>query len=295
MPECVVTPGFIDGHRHVWCGLLRGARKADWGNWTLPEYMVEARSMYCGCFGADDEYVANYFGGLESLNAGITSVVDHSHLQKSPDVSDALARGLKDSGVGGFFCYSLQNVPNFVDNGSPDPDAIRDLLMRAPDAWHDEAAAHIRAAYFLNGPLRFGVALPESTAYVPSDVAKSFLARAAALKPELVTCHWDAMQQGGEYASTLVELAPAFPSATLLSHCNHLNDADLTLMANSGIGLCTCPDTESGMGLGPMPGRRLTELGGAASLGCDITCLVQADMLKQARAYLQAEEIARCR
>ncbi len=159
---CVVTPGFIDGHRHVWCGLLRGARKADWGNWTLPEYMVEARSMYCGCFGADDEYVANYFGGLESLNAGITSVVDHSHLQKSPDVSEALARGLKDSGVGGFFCYSLQNVPNFVDNGSPDPDAIRDLLMRAPDAWHDEAAAHIRAAYFLNGPLRFGVALPEA-------------------------------------------------------------------------------------------------------------------------------------
>jgi cytosine/adenosine deaminase-related metal-dependent hydrolase len=108
---CVVTPGFIDGHRHVWCGLLRGARKADWGNWTLPEYMVEARSMYCGCFGADDEYVANYFGGLESLNAGITSVVDHSHLQKSPDVSDALARGLKDSGVGGFFVTACRTSP----------------------------------------------------------------------------------------------------------------------------------------------------------------------------------------
>lgn len=83
-----MLPGLIDGDRHLWQSLLRGTAT----DWSLPEYMVEARSMYCGCFDADATYLSNYVGGLESLAAGITTVVDHSHLQSSPEVSDALAR-----------------------------------------------------------------------------------------------------------------------------------------------------------------------------------------------------------
>jgi cytosine/adenosine deaminase-related metal-dependent hydrolase len=104
--NCMVTPGFIDGHRHAWQSLLRGEA----ADWSLPRYMVEARAMYCGCFDSDAAYLANYVGGLESLDAGITTIVDHSHLQKSREVSDALVRGLLDSGVGGFFYYALHNA-----------------------------------------------------------------------------------------------------------------------------------------------------------------------------------------
>lgn len=119
----IVLPGLIDGHRHAWQSVLRGLA----GDWTFPKYMVEARAIYCGCFDPDDAYLANYLGGLESIAAGITTIVDHCHLQSTPEVSDALARGLKDSGVGGVFCYALQNVPYYVDGAAVDGDAVRDM------------------------------------------------------------------------------------------------------------------------------------------------------------------------
>ncbi|MEI9985572.1 MAG: amidohydrolase family protein [Aliidongia sp.] len=283
----IVLPGLIDGHRHVWQSLLRGVAS----DWSFPEYMLKMRAMYGGCFDAEDAYVANYLGGLESIQAGVTSVVDHSHLQSSLAVSEGLARGLKDSGVGGVFCYALQNAPGHLDGRPVEKDAIRDLFLRAPDAWHDENAAGLRDTYFTSGPLSFGVAMPETAAYLPPEQAAALFERARALKPALVTGHWNAVNKPGFYMSSLGQLvqAGAFPGATLLSHNNQLNDVDLALMAREGLGLCTCPDTECGMGLGPLMAKRFVELGGAASLGVDITCFVQADMLKQARLLLQVE------
>ncbi|MBB5684874.1 amidohydrolase family protein [Sphingobium boeckii] len=286
----IVMPGLVDGHRHVWQSLLRGLA----ANWTFPQYMVEARALYCGCFDAEDAYVANYIGGLESLNAGITSVVDHSHLQTSPAVSDALARGLKDSGVGGVFCYALQNVPDYVDGPPADAAAIGDLLTRMPDDWHDANAAAVRDTHFTDGSIRFGIALPESAPYVSADYSAAMLARAQALAPRLVTGHWNAIAKPDFYQSSLGELIDrgTFGSKTLLSHNNDLRDDDLSRMVECRIGMCTCPDVELGMVGGTtsrMMARRFVELGGDASLGLDITCFVKADLFKQARLLLQAE------
>jgi cytosine/adenosine deaminase-related metal-dependent hydrolase len=283
----IVLPGLVDGHRHVWQSILRGLA----ADWTFPQYMVEARAIYSGCFDAEAAYVANYVGGLESIQAGITTVVDHCHLQSSPEVSDALARGLKESGVGGVFCYAIQNAPNFTGEGAFDPTAVKDLLTRAPDDWHDTNAKRVRDTHFGSGPLQFGVALPEMTPYVPADYATALLKRANDLAPALVTGHWNAVNKPGFYMSSIRELvaAEAFQTATILSHNNDLNDDDLKTMASAGVGLCTCPDVEHGMGLGKLMALRFVELGGAASLGLDVTCFVQADLFKQARMLLIAE------
>ncbi|PIL20009.1 hypothetical protein P775_11680 [Puniceibacterium antarcticum] len=283
----IVLPGLIDGHRHAWQSLLRGQAS----DWSFPQYMVEARALYCGCFDPDDAYLANYLGGLESITAGITTIVDHCHLQSTPDVSDALARGLKDSGIGGVFCYALQNVPYYVDGDSIDRDTVRDLLTRAPDAWHDANAARLRDTYFGSGPLSFGIALPESTPYMPAHLSAGILARGEALSPKLVTGHWNAISKPGFYQCTLADLLDvgAFVSPTLLSHNNDLSDIDLKRMATARLGLCTCPDTECGMGLGSLIARRFVDMGGAASLGLDTTSFARADMFKQARLMLQVE------
>jgi cytosine/adenosine deaminase-related metal-dependent hydrolase len=95
----------------------------------------------------------------------------------------------------------------------------------------------------------------------------------------------------GRYVSTLRQLTEAgcFDGPTLLTHGNQLADADLALMAEHGIGLCTTPGTEGGMGLGPMRARALAERGGAAALGTDLTSYAGADLLREARHLLLAE------
>jgi 5-methylthioadenosine/S-adenosylhomocysteine deaminase len=282
----IVFPGLIDGHRHVWQSLLRGVAV----DWTLGQYMAEARSVFCGCYDPDAAYLANYLGGLESISAGITSVVDHSHLQKNAATSDALAQGLLDSGVGGIFCYALQNVPDYTDGVPFEVETLRALLRRLPDDWHDANAMRVRDTFFSGiGPLKFGVALPEATPYLPPELACIVSERARKLGGAIVTGHWDANPHGSGASSLGVMRDADLLSSMLLAHCNHLGDADLAIMAEHRVGLCTCPDIEAGMGIGPLLARRFVEMGGAACLGIDLSSYVEADILKQARLILQLE------
>ncbi|MFE4758182.1 amidohydrolase family protein [Streptomyces mirabilis] len=288
----IVVPGFIDGHRHAWQSLLHGLA-TDWG---FAKYMRLVRGGYGGCFDADDAYLANLLGGLESISAGITTVVDHSHLQTSADISNALVRGLWDSGVGGYFAYALQNAPDWERRAPSDPDALANLLTRTPDPEHDENYRRVRKTLADldqdgSGRLRLGVALPETTPYLPLDMVRPLLERVRALEPALVTGHWNALVHEGRYVSTLAELVEEgfFDGVTVLSHCNQLDEDDLDLMARAHIGLVTTPGTEGGMGLGPYLAPRIVGRGGAAALGVDTTCYAQADILGEARALLDAE------
>ncbi|MEV5845409.1 amidohydrolase family protein [Streptomyces sp. NPDC051985] len=286
----IVLPGLVDGHRHVWQSLLRGVA----AEWTLPQYMVEARSMYSGCFDTEAAYLANLVGGLESLAAGITTVVDHSHLQTDPATTDALVRGLRDSGVGGYFCYALQNVVDYQVTPAEDPDEIRAALTGMPDAWHDENVRRVRAEYFSDpsSRLRLGIALPESAPFLPVPALKPLAERVAALEPAFVTSHWSmTIRDGDPTKSRLGWLARhnEWNGHIVLTHANGLDDADLDELLRAGIGVCTTPDVECGMGSGPLLARRFVEKGGSAALGMDLSSYAGADILRQAHLLLQVE------
>jgi cytosine/adenosine deaminase-related metal-dependent hydrolase len=279
----IVIPGFIDGHRHLWQSLLRGVAS----DWSLSEYMEESRARYASCFDPECAYLSTLLGGLESLSAGITTVVDHAHLQSSPEVSDALANGLLDSGVGGFFCYALQNAPGYPSG--LDAAETRDLLARPPDDWHDGNAARIRDTWFadVDPRLRFGVALPEATPFLPAVEGRQLVARATALSPALLTGHWPYSGSDGLVAELYGGMSRHIPIC--LSHGNGLHDSELALMAESGVSVCTTPEIECGMGLGRPAALRFRRAGGKACVGTDLSAYARADIVAQARLLLQVE------
>lgn len=288
----IVVPGFVDGHRHLWQSLLHGFAT----DLSFPAYMRRVRAGHGGCFDADDAYLANLLGGLESISADITTVVDHSHLQTTDDISTALLRGMWDSGVGGYFAYAMQNAPDWSGSSPATPEALNELLTRAPDPEHDDRFRRARttlAALDTTGSqrVRLGAALPETAPYLPLALVRPLLERVRALEPALVTGHWNALVHDGKYDSTLRQLVAEglFDGVTVLSHCNQFDESDLDVMARAGVGLASTPGTEGGMGLGPYLAQRLVERGGAAALGADGTCYAQADILGEARALLEAE------
>lgn len=62
-------------------------------------------------FTAEDSYLSQRVGGLESLNAGVTAILDHAHSLWSNDTADAILNGNIDSGCSGRLCvcYSPAN------------------------------------------------------------------------------------------------------------------------------------------------------------------------------------------
>jgi len=111
----IVLPGFVDTHRHTWQCLLRNAA----ADWSLAQYFGGVRGVMGDLYTPDDMYVANYIGGLEALDAGITTLVDWSHNNNSPEHADMAVKGLKDAGLRAVFAYGNANKEWFPISDLP--------------------------------------------------------------------------------------------------------------------------------------------------------------------------------
>ncbi len=102
----IVMPGFVDSHRHIWEGLLRNIGT---------DVPLEGRTSYISfvlhrlapAFRPEDAYVGNLVSALGAIDAGITTLLDWSHIQGSPAHTDAVIQALEDSGLRGVFAYGF--------------------------------------------------------------------------------------------------------------------------------------------------------------------------------------------
>lgn len=282
----VASPGFVDTHRHVWQSLLRGVGI----NWSLFEYMIEMRTMYPVCYGADDAYLGNHYGALEAINAGVTTLMDHSHLQVSTEHSDALVRGLQDAGIRGIFGYGVYRNPRYTPGEHIDPSAIITEIAGPIEAFHRENAARVREEHFANndGLLRFGIASSEFFTFPSMEPILEELAWSRSLEPARITFHAAIGLNDDVGIIENLSNAGALGDDLLLSHGNCLTDEDLALIAREGGWLSTTPDTELQMS-GTFPVlERVVQSGRLPSLGVDIVSAFNGDMFTQMRLMLQA-------
>ena len=79
-------------------------------NATLDDYFVEVLDTFAPPYRADDVYASNLAGSLECLNAGITTLVDWSHINNTPEHADAAIHGLQETGIRAQYAYGSANT-----------------------------------------------------------------------------------------------------------------------------------------------------------------------------------------
>jgi cytosine/adenosine deaminase-related metal-dependent hydrolase len=280
------SPGFVDTHRHVWQTQLRGVS----ANWSLFQYLAEMRTMYSVCYDPNDAYLGNYVGALEAINAGITTLVDHSHLQTSEEHSDALVKGLVDASIRGIFCYGVYRNPKYTPGQEIDAASIVMDIAGPIEDFHKQNALRVRERFFPanDALLRFGIASSEFFTFPSIEPVLEELAWSRTLEPARITFH--AAIGLNEDVSIISRLskAGALGDDLLLSHGNCLTDDDLALIAREGGWLSTTPDTELQMAAAFPVLERVVQSGRAPSLGVDIVSNFSGDMFAQMRLMLQA-------
>ena len=103
----IVLPGFIDTHHHLYQSSLRNVLP----NGVLADYFRDISGAATSEYRVEDAYVGNLIGALRSIDAGITTVTDLSQVSNTPEHSDALIKGLKDSGIRAVYAYSRGSGP----------------------------------------------------------------------------------------------------------------------------------------------------------------------------------------
>ncbi|OAA46503.1 amidohydrolase family protein [Beauveria brongniartii RCEF 3172] len=103
----IITPGFIDTHRHGW----QTAFKTMGSNTTLLEYFSRyGEFAAASSFEPEDVYLGQLMGLWEAMNGGVTTLLDHAHHTWSNATAYAGLNASIESGARVFWSYAFHNV-----------------------------------------------------------------------------------------------------------------------------------------------------------------------------------------
>jgi 5-methylthioadenosine/S-adenosylhomocysteine deaminase len=270
----IVIPGFVDTHRHTWEAAIRNCAP----NATLDDYFVEVLDTFAPAYRAEDVYASNLAGSLECLNAGITTVVDWSHINNTPDHPDAAIKGLQETGIRAQYAYGSANT------------SLADYWFESKICVPPDDVKRIRDTYFSSdsGLLTMGLAT-RGTGFCTDDVVRQEwgLARELGIP---ITIHVAMGRLAGRFGmiKKLSELGLLGPDTTYI-HCCYFSDEEWQLVADSGGTISLAPQVELQMGHGWAPVVKSMQYGLRPSLSIDVVTTVPGDMFTQIRAAFASE------
>ena len=249
--ERIVLPGFVDTHRHLWQTALRGIA-VDAGLGTYFERVLGAHGSR---FRPEDVAAGNLVGALECLDAGITTVQDYSHVQRTPDHADAALDALERSGIRAVFGYG----PSPLSGGAVDAGEMRRVLARR--------SGRLGLAVAAIGP-----------SFVPFETVRADWELADALGVPVVV-HISSSSDVPDPVTRLRDAGLARPT-TLYVHGNNLPDSELKVIAETGAAVSATPTVEARMEMGQPLAGRLRAAGVDFSLGVDVVTTAGGDMFR---------------
>ncbi|MGW0417757.1 amidohydrolase family protein [Streptomyces sp. NPDC003015] len=270
----IVIPGFVDSHRHTWEASIRNVAP----DATLDDYFVDILDTFAPLYTPEDVYAANLAGALECLNAGITTLVDWSHINNTPEHPDAAIRGLTETGIRAQYAYGSANT------------SLADYWFESKIAIPGDDVRRIRSEYFSSDDGLLTLALAtRGPGFCVNDVVTSEWALARELGIP-ITVHVAMGRLAGRFGMVkqLHDLGLLGPDTTYV-HCCYLSEEEWRLVADSGGTVSIAPQVETQMGHGWPPVMKAIEHGLRPSLSIDVVTTVPGDMFTQIRAAFGAE------
>jgi 5-methylthioadenosine/S-adenosylhomocysteine deaminase len=275
----IVIPGFIDTHRHTWETSIRTCAP----DFALITYFSSILDKFAPHYRPDDVYAANLWGSLECINAGITTLVDWSHIMNTPAHADEAIRGLADSKIRSVFAYGFGNT-SLVDWWFG-PDYTGSVLTSdGPDA------RRIRKQYFSSDDGRITMALAtRGPNFCKPDVVRHDWELAKELDLN-ITVHV-AMDRFGYtkmQITALRDMDLLLPNTTYV-HASHFTDEEWKLAADSGGNVSFAPQIEIQMGHGWAPAVTALEHDIPIGLSSDVATTAPSDQFTQMRSIFGSE------
>jgi 5-methylthioadenosine/S-adenosylhomocysteine deaminase len=270
----IVMPGFVDTHRHTWETAIRGCAP----NATLDDYFVEVLDTFAPIYRPEDVYASNLAGSLECLNAGITTLVDWSHINNTPDHPDAAIAGLREAGIRSQYAYGSANL------------SLADYWFGSTIVIPADDVRRVRDTYFSSddGLLTMGLAT-RGPGFCVDDVvtAEWNLARELGIP---LTVHVGMGRVAGRFSMVkdLDRLGLLGPDITYVHAC-YLDDEEWAMVRDSGGTISVAAQVELQMGHGCPPTGKSYKLGLRPSLSIDVVTTVPGDMFTQMRAAFANE------
>jgi 5-methylthioadenosine/S-adenosylhomocysteine deaminase len=268
--KCVVMPGFVDTHRHMWEGFLRNSLP----DGSLLDYINLIQKKFGANYIPEDAYIANLLSTLGCIDVGVTTVLDWSHIQNSPEHTDAAIKGLQESGVRSVFAYGY-------------PQTASGNWKDAPKQKYPGDIARLRKQYFSSDDQLTTLFLA-SPGGAPQEVVNIWKAARDVGAP--ITIHVGVGEFGKSAFLEKVHAIEPLRSDTTYVHACTLNDTEWKLIKDSGGTVSMAAYVEKLMGHGNPPIQKVIDLGIRPSLSVDVETSVPNDFFNQMRSIYSQQK-----
>ena len=247
--------------------------------------MVKGKWPLGALYSPEDAYLGQLAGALECINAGVTTVLDHFHLPKSPAHVESAVQASVDSYMRIIFAYARISEPislnPFRTNNEED------------SKWQMEQIEQLAKSTIFapDGLIRLGFAYDTLGMGNLQDHLPIF-AKIKELGIKHITSHsvpQFAYRQGGTSMLQRWIDGQLLSSTVTFSHSNYLSDSDLELLAKHECGIGSTPEDEMGMSHGDSIVFAALNKGVKVGLGVDCTSIVSGDLFSAMRHCLQSE------
>lgn len=252
--DMIVMPGFIDTHRHAWEAPLRSILP----NGLLSDYTRDITGTARAAYRPEDAYIGDLVTALGAINAGVTTMLDWSHIGNSPEHTDAAIRGLRESGLRAVYAFG---------GGAP-----------GPSNQFPQDIRRLRKQYFSSEDQLLTLAM--AAGVNPADWA---VAREVGAP---ITVHVNGDNQ-------LLPIADAVRSDVTCVHANNLTEAEWQLVAKAGAHISVAGPIEMEMGHGVPAIQHALDHGIRPSLSVDVETEMPGDLFTQMRSVFTVQRMQR--
>src|SRR5690242_6270623 len=267
---CLVTPGLVNTHHHLYQNLTRAFAPALTGglfDWLITLYPLWAR--------LDEEaaYVSAYVGLTELALGGCTTSTDHLYVHPrgggdliTAEVAAARDLGMRFHPTRGSMSLSVKDGGLPPDSVVQDDDEILADSKRLVEAHHDRSpGAMTRIALAPCSPFSVSTALMSRTAELASDLDVRLHTHLCETQDEDAFC----LERFGRRPVDYLADVGWMSDRVWLAHMVWPSEAEVGRLGAARVGAAHCPSSNMILGSGLAPVAELRAAGATVGLGVD--------------------------
>ena len=289
---CVVTPGLVNTHHHLYQTLTRavpGGQNALLFGWLQTLYPIWSR------FGPDEMFVSAQIGLAELALSGCTLSSDHLYLYPNGARLEDTIHAAAELGLRFHPTRGAMSIGE-SDGGLP-PDAlvereeaILEDCIRVIDAFHDASTGSMcRVGVAPCSPFSVSRELMRDAALLARDKGVMMHTHLAENEEDIAYSLEKFGCRPGQYAQDLGWVGPDVWHA----HCVKLDGQEIDLFAKTRTGVAHCPCSNCRLGSGIAPVRKMRDAGVPVALGVDGSASNDTgNLMAEARQTLLLQRVA---
>jgi 5-methylthioadenosine/S-adenosylhomocysteine deaminase len=258
---CVLMPGLVNAHTHLYQVLLR----AVWEDLPLLPWLKRIygaaqvlHPKHC--------YAGTMLGCIEAIQSGVTTLCEHNFLNPHPECAFETVRAIRDSGLRAVFARTI------MDTGEIVPDCVKEKSDQAFRHIEQMIEAHKESDQlsFMTGP---NTPPLNTTPELLRDIR-----RFADAKSIGISAHVAESKSVVEFTqekhgkSGVVEFLDDFGipgSTSIFAHCVHISELEIQLLKERGASVSHNPVSNMMLGDGVAPVVAMLREGVTVALGTD--------------------------